>query len=203
MEAASIVKDILVGISAIIVAGAAIWGLRTWRKELTGKAKFDIARNIMRLALKLEGDFEWVRHPLSRSWESAERKKKDNETPAETQLLDEWYVRSGRLRPLVENLQKLQELALEAEVLLGEEASSQVSEAMQTLRESYATLSTAIENYFEITHQEVITGEPFNDPKWLSGLRREIYPLEKDDELSKKVNGAKGQLISVLKTYVK
>ena len=57
MEAASIVKDILVSISAIIVAGAAIWGLRTWRKELTGKAKFDIARNIMRLALKLEGDF--------------------------------------------------------------------------------------------------------------------------------------------------
>jgi len=43
----SIIKDIVLGLSAVAVALIAWQGLKTWRKELTGKARFETARNLM------------------------------------------------------------------------------------------------------------------------------------------------------------
>lgn len=135
----SLLSDIAVGISALIVAGVAIVGLRTWRKELTGKARFDLARNIMLLGVKLKADFQRVRHPIISSRESIDRQRNENESEKESLLLNEWYARWKRLQPLVENLQKLQELGWEAEVVLDEESGKQVSEAVKIFIESYDT----------------------------------------------------------------
>ena len=198
----SLVSDIVVGISAAVVAALAFFGLQTWRKELIGKAKFDLARNIMLLGIRLESAFQWVRFPPSSSRESLDRQRKENESAKESQVLDEWYIRWDRLRPLVENLQKLQELGWEAEVVFGEEASRQVSEAIKTFRGCFADLSTAIESYFETRHDEITTDEPYNDQGWLEELRKEIYQ-RREDELSQKISGAKDQLASALKAYVK
>jgi chromate transport protein ChrA len=49
----SMISDIVVGFSALVVAIVAFFGLRTWRKELTGKAKYEIARNIVTLLVLL------------------------------------------------------------------------------------------------------------------------------------------------------
>jgi len=76
----SLASDVIVGLSAAFVAAMAFLGLSTWRKEIAGKAKFEIARNIILLGLKLDADWRWVRHPLSRAWEcptSSKNKKED------------------------------------------------------------------------------------------------------------------------------
>jgi len=122
-ELVSLVSDIVVGLCVVVVAVVAFFGLRTWRKELTGKAQFEVARNMMLLGLKLDADFQWVRHPLTSSRESAGRQRKENESADESRVLDEWYAKWERLRPLIENLQKLQGAGWEAEVVLDEESS--------------------------------------------------------------------------------
>ena len=66
-ELVSLVSDIVVGLCAVVVAVVAFFGLRTWRKELTGKAQFEVARDMMLLGLKLDADFQWVRYPLTSS----------------------------------------------------------------------------------------------------------------------------------------
>lgn len=198
----SLISDIVIGVCAVIVAIVAFWGLRTWRRELTGKAKFDIGRNIMLLGIKLDADFQWVRHPLTSSRESIDRQRNENESEEESLLLNEWYARWARLRPFVENLQKLQEFGWEAEVVFDEETTKQVSEAIKTFRESHATLRTAIEFYFEERHNEIKTGEKFGDQDYLKEVRKEIYP-PREDELSQKISAAKDQLASALKPYVK
>lgn len=50
-------SDVIVGLSAIFVAILAFLGLRAWRKELIGKAKFEAARNVLLLARKVTSDF--------------------------------------------------------------------------------------------------------------------------------------------------
>ena len=105
----SLTSDIVVGVSAIALAVAALYGLHTWRKELTGKARFEVARNAMLLGLKLKGDFEWARNPLTSSGEHAARSRQENESPKVSGVLDEWYARDRRLAPLREDLAKLQE----------------------------------------------------------------------------------------------
>ena len=54
VELIGVLSDICVGISAIVVAVLGFIGLRQWRKELTGKSKFDIARRMAILLSVLE-----------------------------------------------------------------------------------------------------------------------------------------------------
>src|SRR4030042_3575314 len=96
-EMVSLAKDIVVGVSAIVVAGVAIYGLNRWQKELAGKAKFEIARNLILLGFQLEADFESARSPFTWSGKSADRERKDNETKDESFILNEWHARKKRL----------------------------------------------------------------------------------------------------------
>jgi len=198
----SLVSDTIVALSAAFVAAMAFIGLNRWRKELGGKAKFELARGIMLLSLKVEANFKRARHPVSISWESTQRKRKDDESQQETELLDAWYARVQRLQPLSENLQRIQELAWEAEVLLDTESGRQVSEAIEVFMDCYAGLATAIDEYFAARHEEIIKHNNFQDQDWLRGLMKEIYG-RKDDTITKKVTGAKELLASTLKQYVK
>jgi len=201
-ELVSIASDIAIGVSALIVAGVAFFGLRTWRRELTGKAKFDIARNVMSLARKVKGDFAQARHPVGWSWEYASRTRQENESPLASEVLDLWYAKNQRLKPLAENLQKLQEVSWEAEIVLGEDASKSVSEAFTILRERYAELSSAVNSYFDTRLDEAVKGSMYKDQDWLKELSKEIYGTESDN-FSKRIDEATSQLDSTLKAYVK
>lgn len=201
-ELVSLVSDIVIGVSAVVVAVVAFFGLRTWRKELAGKAKFDVARNIMRLGFKFTDDFQAARNPFTWLGEYDSRQQQENESEAESRVLNEWYARNRRLQPLIEDLQKLQEAGWEAETVLGKNSSKRVSEAITVFRHSYAELSSAIDSYFETRHEEVIKHEKYQEQDWLKELKKEIYSA-KEDDLSKKIDEAKDQLASALKAYVK
>ena len=201
-ELVSLVSDIVVGLCAIAVAIVAVFGLRTWRKELTGRAKFDVARNVMRLGFKFKDDFQAARNPFAWLGEYDSRQQQENESKAESRVLNEWYARNRRLQPLIEDLQKLQEVGWEAEIVLGENSSERVSEAIAVFRHSYAELSSAIYSYFETRRDEAVTGDMYHDQDWLKELKKEIYSA-KDDDFFKRIDEATNQLGSALKAYVK
>lgn len=203
-DTVSIIKDVLVALTAVVVAGGAVYGLSTWRRELRGKAKFDVARNVMFYAFKLSADFKYARSPLTSSHEWSGRQRADSESSQEARVLDEGYARSLRLQPLVENLVNSQEAAWEAEIVLDENAGRLVSEAVTLLRKSYAELSSAIHSYFDARLEEA-RGNPQGDDdhrKWLIGLRNAIYSIG-DDNLSRDIEQAIDQLSSALKPYVR
>jgi len=201
-ELVSLVSDIALGISAVVVAVVAFFGLRTWRKELTGKAKFDVARNVMLLGFKLRENFKWARNPGGWSWEYANRTRQENESPELSAVLDQWYAKNQRLQLLVENLQKLEEAAWEAEILLNEDSGKCVQEAFNTYRSSYAELSSAIYSYFETRHDEAIGQDVRQRQEEQKELKKEIYSAARDD-FSKRIDQATEQLATALKTYVK
>ena len=195
-------RDLLLALSAVAVAFLAWLGLKTWRKELTGRAKFEIARSMMHSGVELKARFEWVRHPFTQIYEWRERVPADKETEAEAQQLNEWYAKAKRLNLLVESLNKVVEGEWEAGILLDESSTITVKEAVQSYRASYADLSSAISTYFEIRCDEVRTGELYNNQEWLRGLHKIIYSASNDD-YSKKVNSATDKLSSALKQYVR
>jgi len=198
----SIIKDIILGLSAIAVAIFAWIGLQTWRRELTGKARFETARNMMRLGFELKDKFGWVRHPLTKYHEHAERTKQTGESERESQVLDEWYAKTNRINSVVETLNKVVELQWEAEILLDESSVQSIKEVVKSYRESYADLSSAISTYFEIRLDEAKTGDPYKDKEFIREMRKLIYSAQ-DDDFSKKVDENTVKLSSVLKQYVK
>lgn len=201
-ELVSIASDIAVGVSALTVAGVAFFGVRRWRKELTGKAKFDAARNVMLLGFRLNAGFESARNPFTYSTEYTGRSRQENEPSDVSQVLDEWYARGSRLKPLQEDLVKIQETSWEAEILLGEDSSKRVSEAITVYRRSYAELSAAIYSYFETRREEVVRSDPYKDQDWLRELHKIIY-LRTEDDFSKRIEEATTNLKTALQPYVK
>jgi hypothetical protein len=201
-ELTSMVSDIVVGLSALFVALVAFKGLQTWRRELTGKAKFEIARSLMSLALKLSAGFKASRDIFTFSGESTDRSRQENESSNVSQVLDEWYARSNRLKPLHENLIKIQEASWEAEILLEENASRLISEATKQYISSYAELSSAIYSYFDTRRHEAVTGNLYHDQDWMTGLHKLIYSAGTDD-FSKRVDETTDNLKQALRTYVR
>ena len=201
-ETVSLISDIVVGISAFGVAVIAFLGLQTWRKELTGKAKFALARDVMLLGFKLRAHFEGAIDPFTYSTESADRSRKEDETPNVSQVLDEWYARANRLKPLQENLIKIQEASWEAQILFSEDSSKSVSEAVTIYRHIYAELASAIYSYFDTRRHEAATGISYKDQDWLKKLHRTIYAPPEDD-FSKQIDKATTKLKSALQAYVK
>jgi hypothetical protein len=201
-EMVSLISDIVVGVSALGVAVIAFFGLRTWRRELTGKAKFNLARDLMLLGFKLEALFEGARHPFTYSTEYADRPRKEDETQNVSQVLDEWYARANRLKTLHENLIKIQEASWEAQILLNEDSKNSVSEAVAVYRHSFVELSSAIDSHFDTKRESAETGIPYKDQDWLKELHKTIYS-RKDDNFSKQIEGATTKLKSALQAYVK
>ena len=202
VDTVSIIKDVVLGISALAVALLAWLGLKTWRRELTGKARFETARNMMRLGFELKDYFEASRNPFTRSNEWADRTKQEDEQENVSQVLNEWYARANRLRPVVDALNKIIEVEWEAEILLNESSVQSIKEAVQSYRDSYAELASAISTYFDIRLDVARTGLPYKDEEWLRGLQKTIYSGIEDD-FSKKVEEATDKLSSALKQYVK
>lgn len=198
----SLIRDIIVAISAAIVAILAFWGLNRWRKEIAGKAKFELVRNIMLINSKFVNSFISARNIFTYSGESVGRERKEGESVQESQTLNEWYARANRVRPMAENLEKLQELGWEAESLLDIESSKQVTETIKIYRKSYAEVLTSINSYFQTRHKEIMNNRPYRDQEWLQKLHKMIYGLE-DDDMSKRITDAKENLAVVLKKFVK
>jgi hypothetical protein len=208
-ETVSLISDIVVGVSALGVAVIAFFGLQTWRRELTGKAKFALARDLILTGLKLKAHFEWARGLLTLSGESADRPRQESEAPGVSQVLDEWFARANRLKPLQEDLIKIQEASWEAQILLSKDSSKSVSEAVKVYRSKFAELLTAISSYFYARRQEVETGQPHKDRKELDKLHKTIYGELADDfskqvdDFSKQIEKATTKLKSALQAYVK
>ena len=186
-ELSSLLKDIFLGVSAIIVAVVGIIGLTTWKSQLKGKAEFDIARTIMRSAFALRKDFESATFPLSSSVECADRIKRPDESEGESRALDEWHIRRKRLRPLDEHLYELREADWEAEAILDADASGQVSKSITGLRRSYGDLVSAIDALCQ-ERLDIAAGKtiPANRDSYIRDLSKTVYSCS-DDDFSKKI----------------
>lgn len=57
----SIVKDIVIAVSAGTVAVLALLGLQVWKKELTGKARFETANHMWRLGSEFSARVTGIR----------------------------------------------------------------------------------------------------------------------------------------------
>ena len=63
-EVISIGKDIFLAIAAAITAIVAVMGLRSWSRELKGKAEFEAARNLALATYKLRDALRECRSPF-------------------------------------------------------------------------------------------------------------------------------------------
>ena len=92
LQILSNINGIPVSTSAVVVTVVAILGLRTWRKELTRKARFEEARNVMSQAMRREALFTDRISSFTSPSESSDRTRDNSESTQETSALNNWYA---------------------------------------------------------------------------------------------------------------
>ena len=199
VELVSLLSNICVGVSAIVVAGMSVYGIRQWQRELKGRSKFEIARKMTLLAFQFQDELRTARSPATFVGESVERTKGDDETPGERNIRDEHFARSMRLRPLQETMVKLREASWEAEALLIEGADKLI----QPFEEAYRGLSISITFFFNIQLEMQKASDKYViPPALLDNHHKTIYGSGDADEISNAVDIAVVKLTTQMKKCV-
>lgn len=200
MELVSLARDVVVGVASVVVAVVAVWGLATWQRELKGKARFEVARNVMLLGFRIRQEFATARSPFTWSHESSERVPTADESVEEAQVLGEWYARHQRVESLRQTIWKLQEANWETQILLSD-SRAKVADQVKQLTSAFAELATAVSSYFDVRRDQTKGRLEGYEVEWMRGLRAIIYGVP-DDELSKQVSNAIDTLGSALRDYL-
>ena len=111
-------SDAITSISAIIIAGLAVYGIREWKRQIRGKTDYEIARRYLRVVLNLRDSLMYVRNPFISlaEMESALKQQGFETTEIQNNTKTNIAVYATRWKKVQEALTNFEAELLEAEV---------------------------------------------------------------------------------------
>jgi hypothetical protein len=89
----------------IVAAGAATWGLNTWRAQMAGKRKFELAEDALTAFYEFEGVIKFVRSPWTKSNEGKDRPEREGESEGVARIRDSYFAPIDLLQKSVREIQ--------------------------------------------------------------------------------------------------
>jgi hypothetical protein len=144
-EIIAAIKDVLVALAAAITAIVAIVGLTSWRRELKGKAEFEVARNLIRATYALRDAVQDSRAPFVSGGEFPSGYGHANpSSDDEAQAFG--YVFKKRWTPVSKAVQEVDTQTLEAEAFWGAEIRSKTDTLRQCVGELRAAMVAFVDD---------------------------------------------------------
>jgi len=199
MEVTSIIKDIALSGAAITTATVAIIGLKSWSRELKGKAEFEVGRALILATYKLRDELKHARSPWISGHEFPEDypvNSKDR-TP-EKEAKGYAYVYSNRWKPVAEAIQGFETQALEGEALWGKPMRDKTNEMKQCARNLQVSIDAFIYNKAE-------DGESFrSDRDFGKSVQSDVSAgNEKENKLTIQISNAVAALEEEIRPHLK
>jgi len=168
-------EHVAVAIAAAVTGTVAVLGLQSWRKELQGRAEFEVARNLVRATYKLRDELASCRSPFTGAHEFPEGYRGALGRPDAEEEGHAWaHVYKNRWAPVWSALQDFDAHTLEAEALWGNEIRTKTD----TLRRCVGTLNGAIQSFVSNKHAG---GEHFKDREFAKEIQADIWATKEDD----------------------
>lgn len=191
VELITAIKDVCLSMAAIVTATVAIYGLKSWKKELNGKANFEVARGLIRATYKLRDEISYSRNPFTSAHEFPKGYDPLQKTPEKE--AEAWsYVFTNRWKPIAEAVQEFDTQTLEAEALWGSDIKNKAFE----LRRCANTLRAAME---EMVSNEASGNRHFkSDEEFGKKIKAEVSAgwgrSEDKNELSERIDNSIKQI---------
>jgi len=199
-EIITVMKDVLLGIAAATTATVAVIGLKSWSRELKGKAEFEVARNLIRATYKLRDELQNCRSPLIGAYEFPEGYQGTLGKSSPHEKAQAWaHVYKNRWAPVWSAIQEFDSHTLAAEALWGKEIRTRTDQLRQCVRELNAAIDAVISD-------EAGGGEDFKrDSKFAKKMRSTVSASRDDEqnELSKKTATAIGAIEEQIRPHLR
>jgi hypothetical protein len=195
--------DIGTGAAALIGAGVAVAGLRTWRAQLRGKTEYELARRLLRGVFEIRDQVASVRNPFISGEEMAAAFKEVGVEPKEGDMMRDkrtnGFVYQQRWKGLSKALSDVRVDVLEAEVLWGEP----VRDADKALRFCIAELNVSLTMYLRAMNDERPMSKQIGEQ--IEKYSKVIYQLSDDpaeDLFTGKVSDAVKRFETLLRPHL-
>jgi hypothetical protein len=198
-ELIGLVGDILVAASAAVVAIFTAIGVTKWRSEMKGKARFEIARELVGLVNQFCDQYVGARNIAVFFQEYSDREKSEEEGSEETRLRNEFYARDKRVHQLYQTLNQLRKFSWQAEIVF----TKSFSELVEPFRQAYRDLRAAVDICCSSSLEQVLSGTA-SDERDVQGLEqyRDIVYGHEGDDCSQLVETASNAFIAFLKEEI-
>ncbi len=186
----SVIKDIIIAFAAVVTTCLAFYGVTSWKREISGKVKYDSARNLLLATYKLRDAIFDARDPLISASEFTESDA-HSEAPS-SRYNAHIDVFHNRWKPIWVSLIEYDAATLEAEAVFG----VNVKHISSRFRDCVETLWKSTEFYLDIMAGNT---DP-RDEKVVIENRNEVFATRNsEDDISTKIKKA----ISLMEVYLK
>ncbi|MDH4395253.1 MAG: hypothetical protein QE278_06220 [Limnobacter sp.] len=163
-------------LGALVIGGL---GLSTWRRQLHGTSKFQVAKNILITTYQIQDAIQAVRSPMLFL--------RKEEVEAGRSLDEEQRIYSERLTSLYEKRSELRALALEARAIWGTE----VTDCFQPIQDLIGTLRAEIWLHFWLKGAYAGPGAQVDrSPERVEANDKIVYYVNDKDEFTQKIQSA-------------
>ena len=182
----SLTKDVVAVIGTLGALAIGILGLSTWRRQLHGTSKFEVAKNILTTTYKIEDAIQAVRSPMLHL--------RKEEVEAGRALEEEQRIYSDRLQRLNGKRAELRTLALEARAIWGEQ------DHFDALQKYISKLQSEIWLHFWLKGAFAGPGVQVDrSPERVAANDKIVYFIDDEDEFTQKIKNAISDIESVYK----
>jgi hypothetical protein len=186
------IKDVITSLGVLGTLVLGVIGLNTWRRQLRGTSRYDVARRVVLHAYKVQDAIEIVRNPLV--------SLPEKEVGEGRQVAAEMKVYEARMGTLQERWAELKTTIFEARVFWGEEVDASCKPLEQMIKE----LRGQIWLHFWMKRAYAGPGATVDDnPARVKANDQIIYKISDDDDFSKQVNAAVRQVVLFFEKHIK
>ena len=192
-----IIKDIFLAGAAVTTAYVAYTGVEKWKKELRGKADFDVARELAKSMYYLRNEIQYCRSPFYSMSEFPENYKGSigNHSPEEEGQA--WaHMFANRWDGVGDAIEDFETATLEAEALWG----AAIREKTGAIRKLVAELRSSIE---AVISDKYSGGQNFKDKEFGEQMMANIAATSTEENaFSQRMEKAISDLESELRPYL-
>jgi hypothetical protein len=188
----SLTKDVITIIGTLGALIIGVFGLATWRRQLHGTSKYDVAKRIVLLTYQLGNALQAVRNPMFYL--------RQEEIVAGGSLEGEQRIYEERMRMVQEKGAELRMLFLEARVIWGEKVNAR----FDPIKELIGELRAGIWMHFWLKGAYSEPGATVdNNPERVAANNKIVYWTSDDDEFSKRIDATVHQVEEFLLPHIR
>jgi hypothetical protein len=198
IEAVSnIVKNIILSGAAITTGVVALVGLNRWQAELSGKANFDVARQLAKALYTIRNQINYYRSPFISGHEFPEEFQGYDRNKSNQNTGDAFrFVYINRWRPIGDAMKEFDVASLEAEALWGSEVKNEELELRSCIRSLQVDTETYVANKYD-------GGETLKDDAYRQEIEYAIWNVkEKENKFTKRLNKAISDIEARLRPHL-
>jgi hypothetical protein len=160
-------------ISIIIASAVTVWGINSWRREAKWKRKYELAEEVLSAFYEGREKIQLIRNPFTGVSEGKSRKRKENETSQESEILDSAYVFIERYELHKEPFIRLSSLKFRFMTLYGKNSEQPFIEIQRIVTEIFVAANRLGNRYWKDQ------GRRFADEKKFESHLKQMHDAER------------------------